>query len=104
MDDNVLLYATAGVAFVKSEFTAYNDLDDAPEVGSVDLNSTSYVIGAGGEGFVMDNVTVRAEALYFGSMEEHTFREDQLTSDMDAGDYGQIDGMYVFRVGVAYHF
>lgn len=105
MDDAVLIYGTAGVGYIESELTSYNDMDDPDrEIGSADLDSITFVLGAGAETKWNENWSVRGEFLYFGATDRYEFREDQLTSDMDAGDYVQIDGMYILRLGVAYHF
>lgn len=105
LDDAVLLYATGGVGYIQSELTAYNDMEDPDrEIGSADLDSLTFVLGAGAEAKWHENWSVRGEFLYFGATERYEFREDQLTSDQDATDYVQIDGMYILRFGLAYHF
>ncbi len=105
MDDAVLIFGTAGVGYIQSEFTSYNDLDDPdPEIGSADLDSITFVLGAGAETKWNEHWSVRGEFLYYGATERYEFRQDQLTDDQDAGDYAQIDGMYILRLGVAYHF
>jgi outer membrane immunogenic protein len=103
--NDTMLYATAGVAFVNSNITAYDEwLDFDAEVGSKDLTSIGYVVGAGVEHMITQNISLRGEGLYFGEMQKHSFQENELHGDQDAGDNVSIGGHYQIRAGLSYHF
>jgi outer membrane immunogenic protein len=102
--DNTLIYMTGGLALAGSTFESLDNCTPCEEQGSKDLLSFGYVLGAGLEHRFHENVSMRLEGLYYGSMNEHTFEENELHDDMDAGDFAKIDGMMQFRAGIGYHF
>jgi outer membrane immunogenic protein len=103
--ENTLIYMTGGLALAGSTFEAIENCEPVCEdTGSKDLLSFGYVVGAGLEHRFHENVSMRLEGLYYGSMNEHTFEEDELHGDIDSGDYAKIDGMMQFRAGIGYHF
>lgn len=103
--DSTLLYATGGLGYISTTFTAYNDMDDIDaEVGDTNIGAFTGVAGAGVEHMLSENVGLRVEGLYYFPTSEHEFDEDELTSDMDDGDYAKVNGFYQIRGGISFRF
>ncbi|MGV3490101.1 MAG: outer membrane protein [Devosia sp.] len=100
--DGTTIYATGGVAAIGSTLTASND--DGDEVGSADLVSMTYVVGAGVEQDLSEQFSVRLEGLYFGPSSAHEFGDEELTPDQDEGDYAKLDGMFQVRASALFRF
>jgi outer membrane immunogenic protein len=104
--NDTLVYMTGGLAMADSTFESIDDKGDVVDEnsGEADLVSFGYVVGAGIEQRFHERISLRLEGLYYGAMDEHTFKEKELTDEIDAGDYAKIDGMMQFRAGIGYHF
>jgi outer membrane immunogenic protein len=94
--DDVLVYATGGIAFTEAEIKAdqHNNRDKAK------FNDVGGVVGGGLELAVADNVSVRAEGLYY------FFGDDVDISDFHSADDGEefeFDDAFVVRVGASFH-
>lgn len=102
--DAFLIYGTGGVAFAGTNSSLSADGGDF-DYGSDSATHVGWVVGAGVEAMVADNVSIKAEYLYhdFGS-QDYTFEGD------DSGDIGgPIESSASFnvstvKVGVNFHF
>ena len=90
-DDNTLFYATAGVAFIRSEFHILpaDETESKTHVG--------YVVGGGIEHAFSPNIIARAEYLYA------SFKEKDYVYTPGTVRTG-IDNLHIARAGVAYKF
>lgn len=89
-DDDVLLYATGGVAFVQGNLLDQNGNN------SISINATGLVVGAGIEWAATRNVSVRMEGLYA------RFGESQSIASFfgnEPGDVFELEDMLMFRLG-----
>jgi len=86
--DNLLLYGTAGLAVAEGNVKLNGDSDSQTHVG--------YVVGAGVEAALTQNITARAEYLY-------TDTDEQTYNVAGKGIRTDLDGSSV-RVGVGYKF
>jgi opacity protein-like surface antigen len=99
------LYVTGGAALVSSNFHAFDNQDDVDaNDGQINLLSVGAIVGGGIETMVTQTMSVRLEGLYTFPMQAHVFQEEQLTDDMDEGDFAQIGGRFEIRAGAAIHF
>ena len=99
--DNTLVYGTAGIAYIDSEF----DVHDSDESGIFNLDGIGGVIGAGAEMAVSENVSVGLEGLYyiFDESERDFSNKGPLTSSGDTADFVSLDNMFVVRLRGTYH-
>ncbi len=89
--DRSLLYVTGGLAYVDGDFDGM--CSDA--CGSVKLNDFGGVIGGGFEHAIADNVSVRAEGLYYIFDGSHSLSSfDEFTT----GDSVGVDDVLVGRI------
>lgn len=103
--DSTLLYATGGLGYISTTFTARNDIFDIDsEVGEETIGAFTAVAGAGLEHMVSENVGLRVEGLYYFPTADYDFEEDELTSDMDDGDFAKVNGFYQIRGGISFRF
>ncbi len=100
--DRTLLFATAGVAFTDTKYTANDDANSSGDSGSLDLNDVGVVAGGGVEYAFNDKWSVKAEGLYFWFNDSNDARN--LTSDSDNDDFAKLKDAWLVRVGVNYHF
>lgn len=98
-NNHVLVYGTAGVAFVDSEYTAVNAGGDGSS-GSLDFNETGWVVGGGAEFALTQNFSLRAQGLYYDFGEKKD--GSNLNDDSDPGDFAEIEDAYTFTVGATY--
>lgn len=93
--NNLLLYATAGVAFTDSDFSLV-DTDPGFETSfSSSTSMTGYVVGGGAELKFSQNLSGRLEVLHYGFGDEKlSFPDGQIDSDLDAT---------VVRLGASFH-
>ncbi len=94
--DDVLIYATGGVAFTDASIDGHQHGNH----DSVDFNDVGGVVGGGAEFAVSDNVSLRAEGLYY------FFNDDEDVSDWhsaNSGDEFEFDDAFVARVGVSFY-
>lgn len=95
--DNVLVYATGGIAFTDATFeTKQHGNDD-----EVDFNDIGGVVGAGVEYGISESFSLRAEGLYY------FFGEEQDISDFHSSSEGEeieLDDAFAVRVGANFHF
>lgn len=100
--DNLLFYATAGVAWTDTNFQADDDTtnNDADEEGDLDLDN-GFVVGGGAEFAFDENWSVRAEGLYYAFDRESI---EDLTDDTDEDDFAKIDDLFVVRAGLNFRF
>src|SRR5262245_61326395 len=64
--DNLLFYATGGVAYTEPEFNFHGSVDDETGSGTVQFDAWGYVLGGGIEWAAMENTSFRIEGLYYG--------------------------------------
>jgi opacity protein-like surface antigen len=104
--ENTLLYGAGGVGLLTSEFHAYNDQDDIDDAedASVLYTQPGVVVALGVEQIVAENVVFRLEGSYFAPVGERTFEDEELTGDMDEGDFGSATGVYRLTAGIASQF
>jgi len=88
-----LLYATGGLAYADGEFTGYC----AEACGSQNLNAWGGVFGGGLEYAVVDNVSLRAEGLYYMFDDKNSIEDFEESS---TGDSTGIDDAFVIRIGM----
>ncbi len=87
--DRFLAYGTAGVAFVRQTY-------DGPGFSDSEWH-TGWVAGVGGEAFVTQNLTFRAEYLHVDP--------GKTSYNVGSGDYdGDVKGIDIFRIGAAFKF
>ncbi|SCA56957.1 exported hypothetical protein [Candidatus Terasakiella magnetica] len=103
-NDETLLYGTLGLGMTRTKLSAYDDMDTDKDTGSRTLSKYSLILGAGAEHFVSDKVSFNAAGLYSLPSTKYKFAEDELTPDMDQGDYARVKGLFQIRVGMSYHF
>lgn len=100
---NLLYYGTAGAAFAEGSFSFLDDESVGAGAGTLSLNSTGYVVGAGVEGNVSGGpLTWRLEALYYGFNDSKN--ASGLTADSDPGDRVELKDTLAIRFGLTYHF
>jgi opacity protein-like surface antigen len=106
LSEHALLYGAGGVGFLTSSFHAYNDQDDDVDAqdASVLYTLPGVLIAAGFEQIVSDNMMLRLEGSYFLPVGEYAFVADELTDDMDDGDYGSASGVLRLTAGLGRHF
>jgi outer membrane immunogenic protein len=104
--NDTLFYMTGGLAMADSTFESIDEKGDVVDEnsGEADLVSFGYVVGAGVEQRFHERISLRLEGLYYGAMDEHTFKDNEINDEIDPGDYAKIDGMMQFRAGIGYHF
>ncbi len=93
--DNLLIYATGGIAFVDASVEA----DQGPNHDEEDFNDIGGVVGGGAELAISDNVSLRAEGLYY------FFGEEADVSgwfDANPGEEIELDDAFVIRVGASF--
>lgn len=96
-----IFYTTAGVAWARGEYFAFDDACFCGDSsGSVSLNQTGFVFGAGLEHAVANNFLLRFEALHYAFGKRFDTRN--LTLDSSVGDFAQLDDISVARIGVSY--
>jgi outer membrane immunogenic protein len=117
-EDNLLLYVTAGLAFLDAELDNTgnlcrpadpNDIED-PDRGcgvetqgrKINLDTLGTVAGLGMEWGITPNLSAKAEGLFLH------FQEDTDISDIgdegDFGDFFRLDDGFIFRVGANWRF
>jgi opacity protein-like surface antigen len=106
LSEHALLYGAGGVGFLTSSFHAYNDQDDDVDAqdASVLYTLPGVLIAAGFEQIVSDNMMLRLEGSYFLPVGEYAFVADELTDDMDDGDYGSASGVLRLTAGLGRQF
>jgi outer membrane immunogenic protein len=95
--DETLFYLTGGVAWSDAKWKSMRG--DSTDTAHFD--DAGGVIGGGLEHMVFQNVSVRAEGLYY------FFDDRQSVADFNEGSPGEhvtLDDMWQVRVGVSYHF
>ncbi len=95
-DNDVLLYATGGVAFLGG--TLSNGENDE----NLDIDAVGGVVGAGIEWAATPNMSVKVEGLYT-FFNDTTNLEDEL-GEPNTGDFFRLRDMIVARLGVNWHF
>jgi outer membrane immunogenic protein len=96
--DDVLLYATAGVAIPSAEYeiTGTSDTD-----GKVKFGDIGGVVGGGVEFAMTDSIRLRAEGLYYFFGESESLEH---ISDADTGEEAEFEDAFVVRAGVSFAF
>ncbi|MGI9351740.1 MAG: outer membrane protein [Rhizobiaceae bacterium] len=90
VDDDVLLYATGGVAFLSG------DLDDVGDNDSSSIDAVGAVVGAGLEWAYADNATVKIEGIYARFDERDGL--NGFTGN-DPQDFFELEDIVVLRMG-----
>jgi outer membrane immunogenic protein len=95
--DNLLIYATGGVAFADADASTF-------EIGdfeaNVDFDDIGGVVGGGLEFAVSDHFTIRAEGLFYFFDDQQDFDVDDGAED---GDFATLDDAFVVRAGVSWY-
>ena len=95
--DNVMFYATAGLAAASVTANAYEEFAGVRTIlGTPTVGHIGWAIGAGAEAMVSDNISIKAEYLY------HQF--GNATYDYGAGGQQQSFNFQTVKVGANYHF
>jgi outer membrane immunogenic protein len=95
--DSILFYATAGVAAASVTGTAFEEFAGTRTVlGTPKVGHMGWVIGAGAEAMVTDNISIKAEYLY------HKFGTEAY--DYGAGPVDQSFNLHTVKVGANFHF
>jgi opacity protein-like surface antigen len=105
--DNVLVYGSAGVARLKNKFTSYDeDQGSEPTLQSKSFTKTAPVIGGGVNWVSQSNhdISYQVEGLYYMNASQYKFGNQELSLDMDEGDYARVKNILTIRFGVNYHF
>jgi opacity protein-like surface antigen len=103
--EQTLLYGSGGLGLLTSEFHAFNDQDDLDaDDGSVLYSLPGVVVAAGIEQIIADNLILRLEGSYFMPVGERVFEDEELTEDMDEGDYGTATGVFRLTAGIGSQF
>ena len=101
-DSDVLLFATAGVAWIDADVLVCDDACNSSTVTSqkVSFSSVGGVFGAGFEWAATDNFRIRAETLYY------VFDESKAItlSEANTGDNVGIDDAWTVRIGGSWYF
>lgn len=95
--DSTLVYVTGGAAIADAEFDSTRDNNH----DHVNFNDIGGVIGGGVEHMLFDNVSIRAEGLYY------IFDDKEDSSNFHEGDPGDditLEDMFVVRAGITLHF
>lgn len=100
--DNLLVYATAGGAWIDANFEATDDFDDSEEDGDRRLDDIGFVAGGGAEYAFNESWSVRAEGLYYIFDQKESIED--LTGDTDDGDFIKLEDIFVVRAGVNFRF
>jgi len=104
VSERLLAYGTLGIGSADAKVTSFNN--NNTEIGSADFDGERLVIGAGLNWYTpySDNWSLVLEGLYYPTGPKQFLEEDQLTSDQDIGDYGQINSTYLVKIGINYSF
>jgi len=103
--EQTLLYGSGGLGLLTTDFHAYNDQDDVDaDDGSQLYTVPGVVIAAGMEQVIADNMLFRLEGSYFRPVGEYVFEDEELTGDMDEGDYGSPTGVFRLTAGLGWQF
>lgn len=97
LNEQILLFATAGVAFTDASWTSVSVRGEA---GSTKFNDVGGVVGGGAEFALNQYVSVKGEGLYY------FFNDRRDTSGLpngDPGDFGKFNDAFVARVGISVH-
>jgi outer membrane immunogenic protein len=97
--DRGLVFATGGIAFADGDYSAiYNSTKFRTS-----LNDVGAVVGGGFEWAVLDNVSVRAEGLYYMFGDKKDISDTTITTSFN-GDRASFDDAFTLRVGATFHF
>jgi len=102
--DNLLVFATAGLALTDTEYYANDHVDSTSsgEFGTLKLNDLGFVVGGGAEYAINQSWSIKAEALYFMFDDEKDAAD--LTHDSEDDDFVKLDDAWMIRAGVNFHF
>jgi outer membrane immunogenic protein len=100
--DQALLYGTAGLATGTTKAVLSNVYGDDPPIVTTDEQSLwGWTVGAGGEFAVTENISLKAEALYYDLGDTTYTFDEQGGNDITAD--ASVDG-WIGRVGVNFRF
>lgn len=102
--ERTFVYGLLGASAAESRFRAENDMDDDADVGELTFTSVRLVAGVGVEWMLTDNWSLRTDVVYQGPGRTYDFWSDQLTPDMDNGDWARIGESVELRLGASFHF
>jgi outer membrane immunogenic protein len=101
--DRLLLYATGGVAYARGEFQLIDNLGAGSENrGTADFDAWGGVAGGGIEYAFTDRMSLRLEGLHY--FFDDVTNTSNLTDDSDPGDFAELRGVTVVRVGLSIGF
>lgn len=96
--DDVLLYATGGIAIPDAEWQG-NDLDG--DEANLKFGEIGGVVGGGMEYAVTEDIRLRAEGLYYFFDEEESLEG---VNEAATGEAIEFDDVFVVRAGVSFYF
>lgn len=99
--DNVLLYATGGVAFLEGEIQTGHPDSTNPDRNK-GISATGGIVGLGLEWGATENVSVKVEGLY-AFFDDKTSLEDMPSGGTD-GDFFEVEDVLIARIGVNFRF
>ena len=102
--ESTLVYATGGLGYIATTFFADNNSQRSGDSGDESIGYYTAVAGGGVEHMLNESFALRVEGLYYFPTEDYEFDEDQLTTDMDEGDYIKVNGFYQLRAGLTFRF
>jgi outer membrane immunogenic protein len=97
--DDVLLYATGGIAFADAEWEA-NEVF-IPDKDSVNFDDIGGVVGGGIEYAMTESFRLRAEGLYYFFDDEESIED---FPGANTGESIEFDDVFVVRGGVSFYF
>lgn len=96
--DDVLLYATGGIAIPDASWEAKNTGFD-PSDGDVDFDDIGGVVGGGAEFAMTETIRLRAEGLYY------FFNDKESIEDFgNTGEEVELEDAFIVRGGVSFYF
>jgi outer membrane immunogenic protein len=97
VDDNFLLFATAGAAWTDTRFTYSANSAH----GELDLDDVGLAVGGGAEYALDDRWSIKADALYMIFDDKRD--TSNLTASSEEGDFIELEDLLVVRLGINFH-
>lgn len=106
VDNQTLIFASAGLGLLASTFTAYDNIGFPADYNfdSASIVLPAVVFSAGVEHAITDTLSLRVEGLYAMPSGEVVFETGELTNDMDDGDFASAEGAFQLTAGLTFSF